>query len=325
MNLKHHNKPFIIAEVGSNWKRHPLDSFQLAKRHVEDAAMCGVDAVKFQLFTFEELYGFEGKNDYELPWHWLPLLKSFANSFRLQFMCSAFSAAGVRRVDKNVDIHKIASSEANDPDIRAAVVATGKPFIISTAGMGQRDLDDIERDLPDKDFIFMECVAKYPAVAHEYSLDHIGQRTIGLSDHTLTNTLALGALTRGAIFFEKHFDALKDVPRGRFIPESPDTCVSVAPKQLRNYVTELHELYGAMNKSMRGYSDEKMHLQWRRRLKVIKPIAEGEQLLQGQNYGSFRSLKDDLTPCPPSKASFFHEKLAKTDLDVGHALSSEDI
>lgn len=326
MNLKTLNKPFIIAEIGSNWKRLPLDPFALAKRHIEDAAMCGVDAVKFQFFTHKELYGMEGKDDYALPEHYLQALKAQCEIFKLHFMCSAFSTQGYRRIDRYVDIHKIASSEANDPDIRATVVSFGKPFIISTAGLGQREIDNISVDLPDRDFIFMECVAKYPAQCHEYSLDHIGKdRTFGLSDHTLNGTLSLGAVARGALVFEKHFDCLRDVPRGRYIPESPDTCVSVDRKQLRKYVNEIHELHGAMNKSIRGYSDEAMHLRWKRRLKIIKPVAIGEQLIQGFNFGSFRSLRDDLNNSPPSKAHVFHEKHSKNALEIGHALNIEDI
>lgn len=325
MTLKRQNRPFIVAEIGSNWKRYPLDPFQTAKRHIEDAAMCGVDAVKFQLFTDKELYGTDGKDEYALPEHWLPMLKKYAEGFKVQFLCSAFSPQGVKKVDRFVDVHKIASSEANDPDIRAGVVSTGKPFIISVAGMSQRELDDIESDLPDKDFIFMECVAKYPAETKDYCLDNIGNRVIGLSDHTLTNTLALGALSRGAVFFEKHFDALKDVPRGKYITDSPDSVVSVSPKELREYVDGLHTLYGSMHKSIRAYSDPLLHYRWRRRLKIIKPVAKGEKLLQNQNYGSFRSLKDDLNPTPPIKAPLFHEKIAKKDLEVGQALLTEHV
>lgn len=57
---------FIVAEVGAN---HNGD-LELAKKSIDAAALCGVDAVKFQTYTTEELlsnkngiviYGKKGK------------------------------------------------------------------------------------------------------------------------------------------------------------------------------------------------------------------------------------------------------------------------
>lgn len=47
------SKPFIIAEVGSNWT-----SFEHAKDSISMAKQCGADAVKFQAFTAGDLYGY---------------------------------------------------------------------------------------------------------------------------------------------------------------------------------------------------------------------------------------------------------------------------
>ena len=51
------NKPFIIAEVGSNFDQ----SLIKAKKYIDIAKGCNADAVKFQLFSGKYLY----PNNYE--------------------------------------------------------------------------------------------------------------------------------------------------------------------------------------------------------------------------------------------------------------------
>ena len=46
------NKTFIIAEIGIN---HNGD-LNLAKKMIDEAANCGVDAIKFQSFSADELF-----------------------------------------------------------------------------------------------------------------------------------------------------------------------------------------------------------------------------------------------------------------------------
>ncbi len=66
---------FIIAEVGSNWNNLEdcLESIQCAK-------VCGADAVKFQAYTGEALYGTPQVVSNQLPLEWLPKLKEKADA-----------------------------------------------------------------------------------------------------------------------------------------------------------------------------------------------------------------------------------------------------
>ena len=59
------NKPYIIADVGANWRDSTeKNNFKNAIDHIAVGAKTGVDAVKFQMFTHTELYGFPGYNIY---------------------------------------------------------------------------------------------------------------------------------------------------------------------------------------------------------------------------------------------------------------------
>lgn len=123
---------FVIAEVGSNWS-----TLEDCLKSIDMAADAGADAVKFQLFTQEELYGYNVglPRDHELPRAWLIDLAERAHGRGLEFMCSAFSSVGVLIVDSLVSAHKIASAEASHPGIVQACRDSNKPTFVSNGAL----------------------------------------------------------------------------------------------------------------------------------------------------------------------------------------------
>lgn len=245
---------FIVSDVGSNWKRYddPKQNKECALLHIREAAKCGVNAVKFQLFTHEELYGFPGDDTYALPREWLPDLKAECDKHKVEFMCTAFSAEGVRAVDPFVNIHKIASAEAMHGGIQDAVLATDKPFLASLGGATPDNIARLVRKYRGKEMVFLECVAAYPAKASDYNLAalvKIGALgvPIGISDHTLGNAVALTALGIGASVFEKHFMLRTTMPwEERDFPGTPDEGHSYCDIGMKNYVEQLREGFSAI-------------------------------------------------------------------------------
>ena len=157
------DKPYIIAEVGSNWlSEEPY----LAIQHIIQAKECGCDAVKFQLFNSVELYGYRVKalDQYALPQQWLGLLKEECDKHKIDFMCTAFSPEGLKLVDPLVRAHKIASSDMKYVQLLDAAESTGKPILWSTGGATMNEIEQMWRP----EFIPMECVANYPAETKHY-------------------------------------------------------------------------------------------------------------------------------------------------------------
>ena len=71
-------KPYIIAEIGSNFNQ----SIDLAFKLISSAKNAGADAVKFQLFNAKKMYPNDKKmfslfKSIELNKNWIPKLKKF--------------------------------------------------------------------------------------------------------------------------------------------------------------------------------------------------------------------------------------------------------
>lgn len=336
--------PFIIVDVGSNNRGR----LELALVHIEKAKEIGGDAVKFQLYTAEELYGVHGHIDYELPRAWLPLLKEHADKVGIEFLCTAFSPQGVAEVDPYVKRHKLASAEMMHFKMWEAIAETGKPFIVSTGGATHYDVTALrkwfwEARVPDIEtkLSVLECVALYPSPCSVYDLSLFGtcgsvsrrgegegvvedvwnfRLAQGLSDHTVGNHLALAALGAGATIFEKHFDATADES------PTPDSPVSLSVAQMRYYVEHLREAASAFGDGVKmNRHQHDMVKRWRRRLIATQPMQPGVRLSYGVNYGIFRSLKDDPHGWGPSMAYNIEGKMLAVAKEPGDSLFITDV
>lgn len=298
----------------------------LALRSIDDAAACGVDAVKFQYFTHKDLYGVDGENKYELPRKWLGYLSSHCELRGVDFLCSAFSAEGIGIVDPYVKMHKIASSEMQDYHLIRAAAATKKPVIISTGGHSTDDVAEAMWAFDNKEqFHFLECSLKYPAEVSDYALSK--QWFDGISDHTTGAGLAILSIGHGAKIFEKHFDCLIGLYDSDSAEETPDTAVSVGPQFMSQYVQCIRDGFVASGGAKRASeSNSQAALRWKRRLKITKQVRGGQDRLEyGVNFGSFRSVQDDAKAASPLEWEKFQGARVKRDMNPQDGLWFDDI
>lgn len=247
----------LIADCGSNIFRYDEENRNLecAALHIRQAAACGVTHVKFQMFTNYELYGDVYSSEtketpYALPAKWLPILKAQCDEHKVGFMCTAFSPEGVRAVDPYVKVHKIASAEFLHRGILDAVIETGKPFIMSTGGCSEEEINETVGYILKKNaferYALLECVASYPAASSDYNLSvldgWVGGAAVGVSDHTTNNIVALTAVGCGATIFEKHFT---EDSHGYQV-ETPDTPHSIGIGPLHYYCKAIRTAFAAL-------------------------------------------------------------------------------
>ncbi len=296
-------KPFIIAEVGSNWT-----NFEQANDSIAMAKQCGADAVKFQAFSHSALFGLpyadwgDGTGSTmqgELPLAWLPKLKEKADACGIEFMCTAFSPELVAAVDPFVEVHKIASSDLSHVHLLKAVAKTGKPIILSTGASSRGDISLALATLGEaaSRTVLMYCNAAYPSRWHNLYLMRELQaatgRPVGLSDHSLDVIFAPLAAHRefGAVVIEKHFTAFPDL-------DTPDRGHSLTVDEFKvmvDYIRGKRDS-GGFNPT----SEERaMVLRHNRRLIATQDIASGTKLKYGENFGAYRSLEDDMHGLTP--------------------------
>lgn len=240
------NKPYIIAEIGSNFNQN----FMKAKKLIIEAKRCGVDAVKFQLFKSEKLYP-DNKKMYklfksiELNPNWIPKLKKFAETCKLDFLCSCFDLESAKILDdKKIIMHKIASSETENLSLSKFLIKTKKPILLST---GMSDIKDVKNILhltkkyQNNKIILMQCTSTYPPNDTDVNLNVLKTYKkfgyiLGFSDHTFDETASLTAVGLGVRVFEKHFTLNKN-------DKGPDHSISINPIEMKNYVTKIHKAY----------------------------------------------------------------------------------
>jgi pseudaminic acid synthase len=298
---------FIIAELSAN---HGAD-IEIAKRTIRAAKRAGADAIKLQTYTADTLTLdsdkedfiirsgsiWDGKTYFDLykeaytPWEWHEELYKTAKEEGLVCFSSPFDKTAVDLLESlDNPIYKIASFEITDVNLIAYAASKGKPIIIST---GIAEYEDIKlavetcREAGNNDITILKCTSSYPAPVDEANLLMMQRFAkdfnvkVGLSDHTLGNTVPLVATALGATVIEKHFILDKSIG-------GPDASFSLDEKEFTEMVTAVREAEKALGKESYELTEkQKAGKDFSRSLYVAEEIKEGE-LITEKNVRSVR-------------------------------------
>jgi len=183
---------YIIADACSN---HNQD-FDRACELVRAAKDVGCDAVKFQLFTADNLWNKDTQPSYyaaavknELPKEWIPDLFKLAHDVGIEFGCTAFDLETVDFLYPFVDFYKVASYEMLYTDLLNKIDSMKKPFYVSTGMSSRREVHELVYGGYRNLCGIFHCVSKYPPKTIDtINVERI-QATyphlpVGYSDHT---------------------------------------------------------------------------------------------------------------------------------------------
>ena len=244
-------KPFIIAEVGSNFDQ----SLVKAKKYIDVAKNCKADAVKFQLFSGKNLYpdNYEIQkifNSIELNIEWVDKLLKYANKKKIRLFFSCFDEFKLKNIiKKGFLFHKIASSEVGNFNLFKYLNKKKFKIFLST---GMSDLDDIKKACKKLDnckLVLMQCTSLYPTSESDTNLNviHTFKKNfkrveLGFSDHTTSDIAAITSIGMGVRYFEKHITLNKK-------SKGPDHFYAYEPHEFKKYIQNIHSAYNSLGDS----------------------------------------------------------------------------
>ena len=253
------NPCFVIAEIGSN---HNND-WQLAIKHIDEAANAGADAVKFQTFNASNHVSSFAKTscdnktvsvqeilkNLELDREWHKPLYDHCKKKGIIFLSSPCDFEAVNQLEYvGVGAHKISSFDIPDLELVRHIARTGKPVIMST-GMAnwmeiQRAVDEC-RNVGNNKIILLQCTSLYPAPVNLSNLHAMNSMRsafnvlTGYSDHTEGDVVACASVAMGACLIEKHFTLDRSLP-------GPDHHFAIEPNELKEMINRIRIIESAL-------------------------------------------------------------------------------
>ncbi|MBF0479349.1 MAG: N-acetylneuraminate synthase [Candidatus Omnitrophica bacterium] len=299
--LKHKlndKRVFIIAEIGVNHN----GQIELAKNLIDQAAIAGVDAVKFQTFRPEEVMcQSTPKASYQLRHtdqqeSFLDMVRRFqlneqqhedllryAQNKGVEFISSPFDLPSIDLLNRlKLKILKIPSGEITNLPYLRKMGKLKKKIIISTGMAVLKEIKTaveilVQAGTVKKNITVLHCCTEYPAVFKDVNLRAmvtIGQSLgvkVGYSDHTEGIEVALAAVALGAQVIEKHFTLDKTM-------DGPDHQASLNPQELQQLVKAIRHVEEAMGNGVKkpSLTEEKNKLIIRKSIVARVNIRKGE-------------------------------------------------
>jgi len=291
--------PYVIAEIGVNHDGSVDRALQL----VEAAARAKVDAIKLQHFETDRLLGKAGKlagyqadsgatdpfamlRGLELSIEQMQPIVARAHALGLHAIVTVFSVelvAPANHLEWNA--FKTASPDVINKPLIDALIATGRPLIVSCGAATLEEIAQASQWVGDHPHLLMQCVSSYPvpdehaALAGRCAIRCIDACALGYSDHTASIDTGGLAVASGARLLEKHLT----YDRGA---SGPDHAASLDPAGFAEYVRLAHRAHAMLG----------------RREKVVSDIEKDVRQVSRQSLTTTRGLKagkvlakDDLT------------------------------
>lgn len=297
-------KTLIVAELSAN---HNHD-FDLAVKTIEAMAKAGADAVKFQTFkpgsfTLDadtEDFGprkdglWKGYRPIDLytqgsmPYEWQPKLQQVCKDLGVICFSTPFDNEAVDFMEQmNMPIYKIASFEITDVNLIRYAASKQKPMIISTGVAIQEDIElvlQVCHEEKNFDITLLKCTSDYPAAPEKANLmTMVDMRDryrvkVGVSDHSMTNTIPMTAVALGATVVEKHF--ILDRSLGGI-----DSAFSLNPEEFASMVKVVREVEQTLGTVTYEVSDKDKGR--RRSLYIAEDVKAGDVVTE-KNVRSVR-------------------------------------
>lgn len=296
-NIFKRGKVFFIAEMSAN---HNND-ISIAKKIIKSASKAGIDAIKFQTFTADEMtlnlktkhYTineskslWNGNRLYDLykksalNWKWHDELFKYSKKNGLIPFSTPFGEKSLNFLRSlNVGLFKVASLESSHFPLLKKLSETKKPLILSTGATTEKNLVESVKYLKKqncKDLTLLKCTSTYPTNSSDLNLLAIPylkkkfKCRVGFSDHSMGINASLSAVALGAEVIEKHIkldDKIKSV----------DSKFSITVDELKELVQKTLEVKKTLGKKYFLTNSEKYAFKRRRSIIAVQSIDKGQK------------------------------------------------
>ncbi|OGL43364.1 MAG: hypothetical protein A2161_21160 [Candidatus Schekmanbacteria bacterium RBG_13_48_7] len=257
---------FIIAEIGINHNGR----MGIAKKLIDDALKAGVDAVKFQKRSLNDLYiktylENPEKGEQSLQYTLYSLrradlsdeqffeLSDYCRKCGILFLCTPWDRNSVDILEQiGVPAFKVSSADLTNLDLLEYLVEKQKPLILST---GMSRIDEIDHTVSflknsHMTFAMLHCVSAYPAPNDHINLRFMKwmmkkyQVPIGYSGHERGIAISEAAVAMGACIIERHFTPDRTM-------DGPDHATSLEFPGLAKLVRDIRNIEQAMGNETR--------------------------------------------------------------------------
>jgi len=234
--------PYLIAEIGVNYfdiaEQRGISPIAAAKEMVAEAATAGVDAVKFQSYSADQLASKSSpaywdtseeltESQYELfsqyddfgAAEFEEIAEWTTKNHDVDFLSTPFDFHAIEYLEEFVPAYKIASADITNHAILRQIARKKKPILLSTGASTIGEIDEavriIEEEVQDPEICLLHCILQYPTDPENANLgmiDHLDdiypEHTAGYSDHVPPDDgmiTLLNSVVNGAEIIEKHF------------------------------------------------------------------------------------------------------------------------
>ena len=316
------NECFVIAEAGVNHN----GSVQTAKRLIDAAKDCEVDAVKFQTFktdrlvtknaemakyqkeTTDESSQYEMLQKLELTEEEFIDLANYARKKEILFLSTPFDTESADLLERiNVPVYKIGSGDLTNIPMLEHIARKNKPIILST---GMATIEEVElafnsiTNVGNEEIVLLHCITSYPTpieVVNLRAMNTLRQKfkvPVGFSDHTTGIIAPIIAVSLGAAILEKHFTLDKNLP-------GPDHHASLNPKELQEMVKAIKQITKALGDGIKRPANIEVD---------IKPIAR-RSIIAKVDISTGEMIKKDMLdikrPAIGIEPKYFEEIIGK--------------
>lgn len=255
------NKPLLVGEIGIN---HNGD-INIVKRLIDQSCACGLDYIKFQKRTIEDVYTKEELDKYrESPWGTTNREQKYGLEFEykeykeidnyckkknIKWFSSPWDVKSVGFLENfKLPFIKVAAASITNEPLLERIKYTDIPVIMSC---GMSDENDINRALDivgDNVEYLLSCTSSYPTTNSDVNLKRIltlkekygNKYKIGFSNHSTGIPFIIAAMTLGAEMVEFHIT----LDRSMYGSDQKASIEKSGIEKIVDYINAIYEGWG---------------------------------------------------------------------------------